>query len=89
MVPEQLELRPEVQWFAQEMEKILRKNDHKGKWQGCGEVELFEFLDNKIMTLDNALKGYIGRTDWQKVIKEATDLANYAMMIADLARKKV
>ena len=31
-------LRPEVAEFAQVMEHKLRQNDHKGGWQGMGQV---------------------------------------------------
>lgn len=30
-----LKLRPEVQWFAENMERALRANDHKGGWLDC------------------------------------------------------
>ena len=31
--PQSIALRPEVRWFAEQMELQLRANDHKGGWQ--------------------------------------------------------
>ena len=35
-----MKLRPEVQWFAEQMERKLRANDHKGGWQDDTELAL-------------------------------------------------
>ena len=83
------QLRPEVAWFALQMEMKLRKNDHKGGWQ-----------DDSLRALLRRLKDELGELHWELidrahaghdlnielVIDEATDVANFAMMIADNAQ---
>lgn len=83
-------VRPEVLWFAKEMERQLRGHDRaKGKqgWKGMSFDELFVLLDGEMKELgiefaddrDGSLRG---------MIHEAADLANIAMMIADNARRR-
>ncbi|MNP62673.1 hypothetical protein D3C76_1579730 [compost metagenome] len=76
---EPIRLRPAVKWFAEQMELTLRRNDHKGGWQNCSLHYLHEKLDEEVSGL------YQTQTD-KETIKEATDVANIAMMIADNAR---
>lgn len=87
-------MREEVQWFAERLEDTLRNNDHKGGWDNCTWSYLVSQLEGEIKELMDALprNWYMcGRdrsgVDPEEVIKEATDVAAYAMMIADLARK--
>lgn len=85
-------LRPEVAWFAEQMELALRKNDHKGGWEHEDE----KWLVKRIADERGELKRAIGRlhkscarpeVDTEplkaRVIAEAADVANFAMMIAD------
>jgi hypothetical protein len=72
----------------------LIKNDHKGGWRGELPGYLLERLKNEIVELDDALSRYlvdpsITRTKKteelaRQVAMEAADVANYAMMIADV-----
>ena len=82
--------REEVQWFAQVMESVLRKNDYKGGWHGVS----FEFLLDKILfeeikelkdALETLTMGAITGEMVDNVVNEAADIANLAMMIADKA----
>lgn len=75
-----IELRPEVRWFAEQMELKLRENDHKGGWSKCPVDYLFSRLGQEVMELDKALDFHI---DFDGAISEAADVANFAMMIAD------
>jgi hypothetical protein len=79
-------IRPEVAKFATRMELVLRDNDYKGGWKQTSfayllyqlhleTVELYKALDNPTFS-----KEAVGQ-----IIKEATDVANFAMMIADRA----
>lgn len=72
--------------FALEMEKKLRKHDDKDEWEGLYEEMLLGWLKNETKELAKALEKYYlkdtGATK-RRVIKEAADVANYAMMIAD------
>ena len=72
-----LQLRPEVQAFAQLMEQQLRKNDHKPGWSGDSVYSLYARLIDEQFELSNAI-----RDDPDSVLNEAADLANFAMMIA-------
>lgn len=71
--------RVEVQRFALAMEERLQANDHKGGWQGCDRRYLVRRLHEEMAELETALQ------KWPKaeVRREAADLANFAMMIAD------
>jgi hypothetical protein len=78
-----IQLRPEVQWFAQQMELTLRANDHKGGWNEMSPRELATRLNEEVYELELAY--YAGRNA-ERVIREASDVANFAMMIADNIR---
>lgn len=81
-------IRSEVQWFATEMEKQLKANDHKGGWKDCDPWDLLNRADEELMELRDAVfKGeHGGGAD--RIIHEAADVANFCMMIADIARLK-
>lgn len=105
-----MKLRPQVQAFAEAMEKKLRENDHKGGWKDvCGCTT--GYLTRRLRTELRELVTEIGKTnraytkygqgryglerdqlaarkklDGQraKLLGEAADVANFAMMIADV-----
>ena len=77
-------LRPEVRWFAAQMEKTLRRNDHKGGWGDEQEGELLRRLAEELAelseaTVDDSL-GVLDAAD--AVVAEAADVANYALMVS-------
>ena len=81
------ELRPELRKFAEGMEKVLRKNDYK---HGIPTDNLFYNMVRETYELNIALskvnlfKPEITPKPFrEQVIKEAIDVANYAMMIAN------
>jgi hypothetical protein len=78
-------VRKSVDRFAQQMEKNLRGNDHKGGWEGCTAYHFFEGLCDEAEELRSELN-VVGAFDPERVIEEAADIANFAMMIADVAR---
>ena len=72
-------LRPEVQWFAGIMESKLQQADG---WKDENALWLFERLVQEVFELHEALiKTTYSEED---VIKECADVANFAMMIADI-----
>ena len=73
-------LRPEVLWFAQEMEKKLRANDHKGGWDD-DEVSLYKRLKQEVAELGREVNADFMLNAFA-VIREAADVGNFAMMIA-------
>jgi NTP pyrophosphatase (non-canonical NTP hydrolase) len=82
--------REQVQWFAEQMEKKLQENDRKGGWEGCNLHWLIERIEIETKELRTAVNLYMSLRDPKEkinIIKEAADIANFAMMIADIVRK--
>lgn len=71
-------VRAEVARFAALMERELRANDHKGGWQADSPVSLVCRLKDETQELVRAIAGE------GNVAAEAADVANFAMMIADV-----
>lgn len=84
---EALDWRPEVCAFADLMEQKLQANDHKGGWRGDAPWPLFLRLKEEVRELADLL-GPGTRGDFAswayRVGREAADVANFAMMIADV-----
>ena len=75
-------LSPEIMWFANEMEGVLQRNDHKTGWSNLTNKWLLNRLKQEVKELERAIKKDMF------VVLEATDIANFAMMIADNYRSK-
>ena len=95
-----MEVRREVVWFAEEMEMRLKANDYKGGWKDCSPMWLLNRLKEEVRELEDELKSQYGfichccghkqeprKNEAQDIIREASDVANYAMMIADIVQK--
>lgn len=93
--PEKAKLRPQVAWFANLMEEILRKNDYKGGWNECSTLWLLAKLSEEVGELGEILtethfpdgsafppKFPLTAQTTQQICNEAADIANIAMMIA-------
>jgi hypothetical protein len=85
-------VRTEVEWFSQQMEINLYENDHKGGWENCGIFWLRERLVQEVRELSPAM--YVGHNsesgiDSVNIIREAADVANFAMMIADKDKERL
>lgn len=81
------EIREPVRWFAGQMEQTLKENDYKSGWRTCDPLWLLTRLDDEITELRAAIRSQPqGKSTREEVIREATDVANFAMMIADKAR---
>ena len=78
-------LLPEVQKFAEEMEKQLRANEHKGGWEDCTICHLIVELRRNSYELERAaLRVDAGLTSSiPSVVRRAANVANFAMMVAD------
>jgi len=74
-------LRDELAAFAVECERKLRKNDHKGHWESCTVSYLLRRLGEEKAELVHAIKEKRSRA---VVMAEAADVANFAMMVADI-----
>ena len=81
-----LRLRSSVSRFAQQMERVLRDNDHKNGWGHCCWSYLMDCLQVEIRELILAYayhrRGEL-KEDPSRIRKECVDIANFAMMIAD------
>jgi hypothetical protein len=81
-------IRGEVVAFAEDMERKLKLNDHKGRWHAESLSYLFSRLHEKLTELEAAIM-LIRSSDHesvQHVVNEAADVGNFAMMIADNAK---
>jgi NTP pyrophosphatase (non-canonical NTP hydrolase) len=79
--------RPWVAAFADEMEAKLAQNRHKGDregWINDSRTALIARLNEEVRELMRACQN-AGTTQDAAVISEAADVANFAMMIADVA----
>lgn len=76
-------LRPCVMSFARAMEAKLKENEHKGGWHDDLPDELMARLHEETEELENAIHPARNR-DPRRVLREAADVANFAMMIADV-----
>lgn len=83
--------RPWVNAFADEMEAKLEQNRHKGDregWSSDAPLELMRRLKEEARELEAALRwprALPSDADKQRIREEAADVANFAMMIADVA----
>lgn len=81
--------RDPLAWFAQEMERRLRVNDHKPGWEDLTDAWLLHRLRQETQELTLALASFKGQpARAYAVIEEAADVANFAMMVADNARRR-
>lgn len=91
-------MRKEVKMFAEIMEQQLAANDHKGHWGGCRPEWLLARLteeagelaqallqrDDAIRLMNTAQRGTLNPKHAERIAKEAADVANFALMIADV-----
>ena len=82
LVPPARPIREPVEWFSIRMEAKLRANDWKGGWRGMSHHELLGLLDLEFEELAEA----IAAGSAEGIIDEAVDVANFAMMIADITQ---
>jgi len=89
----------EVDWFATQMTRKLNENVDKGHWDGTDlsylvdrlreEVdEVEEAYDNLIEYRSSPMYANDDDSDWDSLLDECADVANFAMMIADHARAR-
>ena len=85
MHPPPLALRQSVATFAQAMEEKLRENDYKGGWKGCD----MQYLSMRLTQEREELRKAVERGDPTEVLREAADVANFCMMIAEKVARDV
>ncbi len=80
-------VRPEIIAFAFLMEKELRNNDHKSGWKGDSPLKLAKRVREEADELEEVAfdASTLGAENFrEKVGEEAADVANMAMMVADV-----
>lgn len=83
----ELELREEVRWFAELMELQLQRNDHKGGWKECSVEWLLKRL---LEEAGEVYEAYAtdGPAGQGKTEEECADVANFALMIAEIVHQE-
>lgn len=80
--------RAEVISFAEAMEAALAKNEHKGGWKDDGALELHQRIVEETDELRAELMKRRERPGYANnqalILSEAADVANFAMMVADV-----
>lgn len=79
-----------VGWFAAKMlEKLRRpKNAAKEGWQDMLTDELLSRLHEEVAELEDQIAfANVGERNTDRIISECCDVADFAMMIADCARR--
>jgi NTP pyrophosphatase (non-canonical NTP hydrolase) len=76
-------VRPEVMMFAKEMERVLKKNDHKGGWEEMSLGSIFDRLQEEMDEAEHAWDTVKKREHYEKVSDELIDVANFCMMFWD------
>ena len=96
MTPDEIKPRMVVVWFAQEMEKALRAHDKTrgfAGWTNDHPVDLLNHLLEEVKELKETISPSEdfkeAVPDPVQTIDEAVDVANMAMMIADIARRLI
>jgi hypothetical protein len=80
-----MELRESVRLFAEAMETKLRENDHDRDGRECEVTWLLERGREEHKKLWQAATDRSSRIDTaEDVLREAADVANLAMMVADV-----
>jgi hypothetical protein len=77
-------IRPEVRAIAEAMEERLKRNEWKGGWDAMSVAALFKRLGQEIAELRRETKKPNAKQNPYMIRHEAADVANFAMMIADV-----
>ena len=77
----------EVKWFSEQMLAKLERDAHKGGWEDETYFGLLSGVTREVFELTEELTtSLFEEYDYEAIIKECADVANFAMMIADKAR---
>ncbi|MBC2164641.1 hypothetical protein [Listeria booriae] len=80
---QEYEVRQEVKLFAEQMEKRLQAHDNRPGWRNEQNDYLYVLMHAKV-----ELMGVTSPSEKELILKLATDIANFAMMIHDNTCKK-
>lgn len=74
--------RPAVLWFAEQMQAKLKKNAHKGGWETCS-------LGYLVARIENEIEEMAATSTPEELLEECADVANFAMILADILTKRI
>lgn len=82
-------MRKSVKRFANGMEEVLKENDGKKHWRNFGLLHLLGLLKDEVIELEDVIPKRKKEVAFyaEYIIKECHDVANFAHMIADNARR--
>ena len=82
-------IRGEVLDFAiNHMEPVLQKNDYKGGWQQMTNREIEIRLKQELAELVTEMRRGPIKYSEDRIITEATDIANFCMFVVDNAKRR-
>lgn len=70
-------------WFIDEMEEKLAANDNKIHWSKESNARLLSLMMHEMLELLESHRNM----EYENVIKECADVANFAYMVADNIRR--
>lgn len=74
----------EIKQLVDAMRYKLKKNAHKGRWEDLTIADAIRRLREEVIELEEAAS----RDSEIEIILEAADVANFALIVANLATKK-
>ena len=77
-----MKIRKEVMKFARCMERELRENDYKGGWKHDTMDSLLKRLNQESEEIQTSINR---AHNYRLIVHECADVANFAMMIANVA----
>jgi len=77
-----------IEKFAKLMQEKLDENENKGGWEHCTAAFLLGRLKDETLELRKAICALAKGGSPRAVSREAADVANFAMMIADTFGKE-
>lgn len=86
------DLRQVVKWYACKMEQVLRKNDWKEGWDKMSLLDLMARLGQESDELYNEIQACVDHPNiinLSQGVKEAVDVANFSMFIADVLAQRL
>jgi len=76
---DEIEARPSLRLFAEQMEAQLKANDHRGGWDDCKPGYLHQRIQANLIDLGTHRAG----RDWKSYRRTCVDVGNFAMMLFD------
>lgn len=76
-----------LEWFVGEMVEKLDENNHKGTWKDLTFNKLLDLLDDEVSELEDEVSEL--NPNYENIIKECADVANFAMMVAERAKASI